>query len=145
MPRKPRLRVALIKCGNCGQRYSNPLAHVCRPKSSRRRGRTRVAPQASFTCPRCGAAYANPLTHTCKSKRGDFRRRKKAAQQRERKAKRDANRHDYATCPEGENCDRFPCRVYAEGYAAGFADGHSAGYSAGYDAGFQAGQDAAKD
>lgn len=151
MPPSTKLRVGLIKCGNCGQRYSNPAAHVCRARSTRRRGRTKLAPKVSlqYTCPSCGKSASSPLTHVCTSKRGDFKRRKKAAAARERKARRDANRHDYQTCPQGESCERYPCRVYAEGRRDGYEDGHADGHSAGYDEGkadgLKEGQPAAKE
>jgi len=127
-----RLRMALIKCGNCGKRYSNPLAHNCPPRSTRSKGKTKVAPKVGleYTCPACGKQASNPLTHVCQSKRGDFKRRKKAAAARERKARRDANRHEPRECTD-EFCNRYPCKVYKQG----FADGNQAGYSAGYDAG----------
>jgi hypothetical protein len=146
MPQRTRLRVALVKC-SCGARYSNPLTHTCRPTSTKRRGKTKLAPRATlqYTCPSCGKSASSSLAHVCKSKRGDFKRRLRAAKARERKAKRDANRHDYATCPEGENCERFPCRVYAEGYRRGRADGKAEGLEEGYDLGFQAGLQAAED
>jgi hypothetical protein len=145
MPQRTRLRVALVKCGNCGGRYSNPLTHTCPPRSTRSRGKTKLAPRASlsYTCPNCGQQASSPLSHVCKSKRGDFKQRLRAAKARERKAKRDANRHEPENCPEGGQCGRYPCKVWREGYDRGFEDGHRAGYSSGYDAGFQAGQDAA--
>lgn len=31
---KPKVTVKLIKCGNCGRSYNNPLTHVCRVKFS---------------------------------------------------------------------------------------------------------------
>src|ERR1700691_2735172 len=147
MPQRTRLRMALVKCGNCGQRYSNPLTHTCRPRSTKPRGKTKIAPSVklNYSCPACGKTVSNPLTHVCQPRRGDFKRRRKAALARERKAKRDANRHEPSACPEGGQCGRYPCKVWAEGYDRGYEDGHSAGYSAGYDAGFQAGQDAAKE
>ena len=141
MAARPRLRMALIKCGNCGQRYSNPLTHVCPPRSTKARGKTKLAPQVglAYTCPNCGKQVTNPLTHVCKSKRGDFKRRKKAAKARERKAKRDGSRHDYRTCPQGESCDRYPCRVYAEGFEDGNQAGYGKGQQDGYDEGKQDG------
>jgi hypothetical protein len=147
MPQGTRLRAALIKCGKCGKRYSNPLAHVCVVSTTRRRGKTKLAPQVKLSrpCPNCGKEVSNPLTHVCQLKRGDFKRRMRAAKARERKAKRDANRHDYATCPQGEDCERFPCRVYAEGWKAGHSAGYAEGHQAGYDEGYQAGQQAAED
>ena len=132
MPRKPRLRVALIKCGTCGKRYSNPLAHVCVTSRSRS-GRTRLAPKASIAikCQRCGKDYANPLTHVCKVP-SDFRKRKRehARQQAAEKRRAQRDQHDYATCDD-EHCERFPCRVYREGYEQGYADGTGAGFAAG--------------
>ena len=125
-----RLRVSLVKCGTCGKRYSNPLTHVCAPRTSRKHGRTRVTPQVSLTCPRCGKPYANQLTHVCKT-RTDFRRRKKAAA---KAARRDREQHDYASCGD-EDCERFPCKVYREGRARGFEEGEAVGFQAGQAAG----------
>jgi len=88
-----KIGVGLIRCGRCGQRYSNPLNHVC---TGRRRGRTRVKPKLSpvSACPGCGK-QVNPLTHTCSNK-GDFARRQRAAKRKaaaaERKKKRAAQR-----------------------------------------------------
>ena len=75
--------------------------------------------------------------------------------------------HPYNACPDGEDCPRFPCRVYREGrrdgydggitpgwngmavgyggitapdgYPIGYADGYAAGSAAGYAAGYAAG------
>lgn len=88
-----KIRVGLIRCGRCGQRYANPLTHVC---SGRRRGRTRVKPKLSVvaSCPSCGK-QGSPLTHVC-SNRGDFAKRQRTAGRRkaaaERKARRDEQR-----------------------------------------------------
>ena len=84
-----KLRVGLIRCGSCGQRYSNPLNHVC---SGRRRGRTRVRPTLNLVtrCPSCGKE-GNPLTHTC-SNRGDFGQRQRAAKRKTAAAQRKAKR-----------------------------------------------------
>jgi len=119
-----------VKCGTCGKRYSNPLAHTCVASSSRKRGKTRITPQAAVTCPRCGKPYASPLTHVCRV-RSDFRRRKKAAA---KAARRDREQHDYAVCKD-EDCERFPCKVYREGYGRGYEEGEAAGFQAGFAAG----------
>jgi hypothetical protein len=129
------IKAGLIRCGRCGRRYTNPLAHVC---AGRGKGRTRVRPAASASvkCPRCGKAYANPLTHVCASKPGDFRRRAAAAEKRrkaeaaarrkaEAAARRKARRgqqHDYATCRD-KDCQRVACDAYKAGYDDGFGDG----------------------
>lgn len=113
------LRASLIKCGGCGKRYSNPLAHTCVPRAGRKRRRTRltvkVAP--SMRCGSCGKQVASLFTHTCK-KKSDFKARKKAAVRLAAAERRDANRHDYAGC-EDPFCGRYPCTVYREGFEAG--------------------------
>ena len=87
-----KISVGLIRCGRCGQRYSNPLNHVC---TGRRRGRTKVKPTLSVvtTCPSCGKQAS--LAHVC-SNRGDFASRQRAAERKtaaaERKKKRAAQR-----------------------------------------------------
>jgi hypothetical protein len=146
MASKPRLRLSLVKCGTCGKRYSNPAAHTCVVPARRKSSRTKLAPKltASYTCPSCGKQASNPLAHVCKSKRGDFRRRKAAAVKRERQARRDASKHDYATCPDGEQCERYPCRIYAEGYRRGHSNGFEEGHEAGYAEGVAAAQAAAE-
>jgi hypothetical protein len=84
-----KIGVGLIRCGRCGQRYSNPLSHAC---AGRRRGRTKVKPKLSLlsSCPRCGK-QDNPLTHVC-SNSGDFRKRQRAAARRQAAAERKAKR-----------------------------------------------------
>jgi hypothetical protein len=32
---KPKIRVSLVKCGNCGRSYNNPLNHICVQRASR--------------------------------------------------------------------------------------------------------------
>lgn len=87
-----RVSVGLIRCGRCGQRYSNPLNHVC---TGRRRGRTKVKPKLSLVtrCSSCGKQAS--LTHVC-SNRGDFASRQRAAKRKaaaaERKKKRATQR-----------------------------------------------------
>jgi hypothetical protein len=46
--------------------------------------------------------------------------------------------HRYQACT-GEDCDRFPCRVYREGYEAGYGAGSAAGYAAGRADGYSEG------
>jgi hypothetical protein len=52
-----------------------------------------------------------------------------------------ASQHHYRTCRD-ELCERFPCRVYAEGYRYGHddgeAEGHAKGHAEGYDKGHAA-------
>jgi len=58
--------------------------------------------------------------------------------------------HRYETCRD-EGCERFPCRVFAEGYRAGYGAGHAAGmaegeaigYAEGHAAGYAEGATAA--
>lgn len=59
-----------------------------------------------------------------------------------------ADNHDYRDCfydsqPDrgrpARDCDRFPCRVYAEGHAHGDADGYARGYAQGYADGYARG------
>jgi hypothetical protein len=35
MPFKPKIKVSLAKCGNCGRSYNNPLNHICVVRASR--------------------------------------------------------------------------------------------------------------
>jgi hypothetical protein len=47
--------------------------------------------------------------------------------------------HHYADCPDGDDCPRYPCRVWREGYAAGVGAGYAAGQAAGFAEGYAAG------
>ena len=49
-----------------------------------------------------------------------------------------ASEHRYQTCHD-PFCDRFLCRVYAEGHRAGFPEGHRAGFDEGFAAGYAEG------
>jgi flagellar biosynthesis/type III secretory pathway protein FliH len=42
-----------------------------------------------------------------------------------------AQQHDYRTC-RNETCERFPCRVYAEGYRYGHDEGEAEGHAKGH-------------
>lgn len=79
-------KLTMLRCGTCGQRYTNPARHTCRTRLDRKRrsGKTRIKPKVSFTCRTCGKATSNPLTHSCQV-RTDFKRRK-ARQERLTKA-----------------------------------------------------------
>lgn len=46
--------------------------------------------------------------------------------------------HRYQTCGD-EDCERFACRVYAEGYRNGYGAGHAAGVAEGHAAGYSEG------
>ena len=143
---KPKISFGLMRCGNCGQRYANPLNHVCRARA-KPAGRTRFRPRvsASFTvCGRCGKRYNNPLAHTC-TERTDFRARKAAHERAQREAARKRDRHAPEDCRDGK-CPRYPCVTYRNGFAAGYrkgfdqgdAEGYARGYAEGWEKGFAA-------
>jgi len=119
-----RIAASLMKCGQCGKRYSNPLTHVC--YNPRGRGpRLRVKPRLTVDCPRCGKPVANPLTHVCKVP-SDFRKRlaeqkKQQARARRKKARAAAAQHDYHACAD-QDCRRRACLAYREGFADGEAN-----------------------
>lgn len=119
-----RIAVALMKCGRCGKRYSNPLTHVC--YNPRGKGpRLQVMPRVTVTCPRCGKPVTNPLAHVCRI-RSDFRKRaaehrRQVARARRAKARAAAPRHDYHSCADGD-CQRRTCAAYREGLADGEAN-----------------------
>jgi hypothetical protein len=116
-----RIAASLMKCGQCGKRYSNPLTHVC--YNPRGKGpRLQVKPRVTVDCPRCKKPVTNPLTHVC-SVRTDFRRRLAEQRKREKAARRAAARaaapkHDYHSCRDG-NCQRQTCTAYREGFEDG--------------------------
>ena len=106
-------RRASVKCGTCGKRYTNPLTHVCTPKSDFK-SRTR-------------AAERERKREAARKRRREAADRRKAAAAERRKrarAKRSAARrpsarpaHDYHLCRD-EDCTRTACRAYAEGMIA---------------------------
>ena len=112
-----RIAASLMRCGQCGKRYSNPLTHVC--YNPRGRGpRLQVRPRVTADCPRCGRPVANPLTHVC-SVRSDFRKRlAEQKKQARKKAKAEAPKHDYHSCADPD-CRRRMCAAYREGFEDG--------------------------
>lgn len=116
-----RIAASLLKCGQCGKRYSNPLTHVC--YNPRGRGpRLQIRPRVTADCPRCKRPVANPLAHVC-TVRTDFRRRlaedkKRRAAERRRAARAARPQHDYHACKD-ENCRRRMCEAYREGFEDG--------------------------
>lgn len=32
---KPKIKITLVKCSNCGRSYNNPMSHVCVQRASR--------------------------------------------------------------------------------------------------------------
>ena len=130
-----KLSIALVKCGRCGKKYSNPVTHVCvtrmdRPQSRRK---TKVKPALGLSCGKCGKPLGNPLTHVCREKT-DFKRRK-AASAKVKPQARTGTGHEYTACDD-DDCSKFPCRVYKEGLADGEILGRQIGYAEGYAAGF---------
>lgn len=119
-----RIAASLMKCGQCGKRYSNPLTHVC--YNPRGHGpRLQVKPRVSVDCPRCGKPVTNPLAHVC-TVRTDFRKRladqrKQQARARRKKARATAAEHDYHACRDPD-CHRRTCLAYREGFADGEAN-----------------------
>lgn len=115
-----RIGVSLMKCGQCGKRYSNPLTHVC--YNPRGHGpRLQVKPRIAYDCPKCSRPVTNPLTHVC-SVRTDFRKR--LAEQKRQAKKRPApkaEQHDYHSCRD-QNCQRRMCTAYREGFEDGRTD-----------------------
>ena len=119
-----RMAASLMKCGQCGKRYSNPLTHVC--YNPRGRGpRLQVKPRITVDCPSCRKPVTNPLTHVCKI-RTDFKKRLAEQKKQQRAAKRakaraEAAKHDYHSCRD-PGCERRMCLAYREGYDDGVAD-----------------------
>lgn len=116
-----RIAASLMKCGQCGKRYSNPLTHVC--YNPRGHGpRLQVKPRITIDCPRCKKPVTNPLTHVCKIP-SDFRKRlaghkKQLAAEKRKKARAAAPQHDYHSCRDG-SCRRRMCTAYREGLEDG--------------------------
>ncbi len=122
-----RINVSLIKCGQCGKRYSNPLTHVCVTSRARRPHPVQIKPRVSYDCPKCGKPVTNPLTHVCVI-RTDFRqrlaaeRKRKAAERRAKaRAGRAAEQHDYHSCRDPD-CRRRMCVAFREGFEEGVAN-----------------------
>lgn len=145
------VRAALVKCGRCGKRYSNPFTHHCISSKKLNAGHTKVKPTLGVElkkCGKCGKTYNNPLTHTCRTKT-DFKKRKaqqgrdqnRKTQFRENKPQHGAAlpqvkpSHDYKTCRD-RDCSKYQCRAYRDGIEEGFDQGHAEGYSEGYSEGY---------
>jgi hypothetical protein len=114
MPLKLSIKGGVMRCGRCGQRYSNPLTHTCtvRLGSKRDSAGSRLSPKASasVTCSRCGKPYANALTHVCAPK-SDFKKRAAAAGRRKKADEARARRKAEAGgggCPQEDG--RTACR-----------------------------------
>jgi hypothetical protein len=106
-------RRASVKCGTCGKRYTNPLAHVCKPKSDFK-SRTRAAERDR----KREAARERRKAAAGRRKAAAAARRAKAGTARS--APRTA--HDYRTCRDGD-CARHACAAYRDGYTDGQEDG----------------------
>ena len=135
-----RISVSLVKCGQCGKRYSSPLTHECVITTGRRRVRTVVKPRVSYDCPQCKRPVTNPLTHVC-SIRTDFRRRlaaekKRSAAEKRAKAKAAAPQHDYHSCTDRDCQRRYGATAAREGVRQPGGEGLHEGYKQGYVAGF---------
>jgi hypothetical protein len=101
-----------VKCGTCGKRYTNPLAHTCAPKSDFR-GRKRDAERQR----------KREAARKRRKAAADRRRAAAAARRAKAKAKRSGPRrapgrqaHDYHVCRDGD-CTRTACKAYVEGIA----------------------------
>jgi hypothetical protein len=118
-----KINVALVRCGQCGKKYSNPLSHVCVTRMDRRPSsrKTKVKPKLTVRCGGCGSPLGNPLTHRCVTKT-DFKRRKAKSAKPEPPPKPAAtgSGHEYTACDD-DDCSRFQCRVYKQGVADGIA------------------------
>ena len=102
-------RKASVKCGTCGKRYANPLAHTCAPKSDFKK-RKRAAERQQ----KREAARARKQAAAERRKAAAAERRKNAAGKRPAPARRPA--HDYRLCRDDE-CARHACRAYKDGVA----------------------------
>jgi hypothetical protein len=105
-------RKVSVKCGTCGKRYANPLAHTCAPKSDFRR--RKAAP---------GRKAKREAARERRKAAADRRKAAAAERRRQAKAKRPAGggrppAHDYRLCRD-EDCARHACRAYKDGLADG--------------------------
>jgi hypothetical protein len=106
------LKVSFGKCGSCKKTITNPLTHVCAPRSDFRARKRKAA------------------------------RRDKAREREAARKKRQAEKHDYATCKDDgckrSLCVAYKtgCKT---GYQDGFGDGFGAGHSSGHREGFAEG------
>lgn len=117
--RKGRDRLKLnagFTCGTCKKKVANPFTHTCTVRSdwARRRKAAERAEKARRRRERRRKVKADAT-----------RRRKAAAAERRhsapaaRRASRPrASPHNPRNCKE-DGCQRYPCRLYAEGYADG--------------------------
>lgn len=118
-------RKVAVTCGTCGKRYSNPLTHVCAPKSdfkqrkaaAGRRPKAEAARQRKreAAARKREAAKARRKAAAERRKAAAAERRKKAAAKRSAPARRPARpAHDYRLCRDPE-CPRHACKAYRDG------------------------------
>ena len=133
-----KINVALVRCGRCGKRYSNPLTHVCVTRMDRKTPPrpSKVKPKLTVKCGSCGKPLGNPLTHVCVTGT-DFAKRKREAAKPKPKPAGTGTGHEYTACDD-DDCSRFPCRVYKEGKADGEVVGRQIGYAEGFPDGMSA-------
>ena len=130
-PARRRIELATsVRCGTCGRRYTNPLAHACtvRTDFKRRKAAAERAAKRERERQRKRAAAARKRERARERRKAAADRRKAAAAERRRKAreKRSAPRpsrppHDFRTCQDDE-CRRYACVGYKAGYADAEAD-----------------------
>ena len=133
-----KINVALVKCGRCGKKYSNPLTHQCVTRMDRKTPvrPSKVKPKLTVKCGSCGKPLGNPLTHACVT-RTDFRKRKADAAKPKAKPATNGNAHEYTTCDD-DDCHKFQCKIYKEGKDDGVVLGRQLGYAEGFPDGMAA-------
>lgn len=117
---KPSLSFA---CPNCGKQITNPITHICRPKSDFRKRKKAAAKAAA-------KPKAKPQSHD--RHRHDYQTCRDP----------DCPRFPCRVYREGweEGYRQGRAAGYVAGYAAGYGDGIAAGYEKGYGDGLAAGQ-----
>lgn len=123
---RQRARQVSVKCGTCGKRYTNPLAHACavstdfkRRKAAAERAEKRerqAQRRRDAAARRRETARARRKAAADRRKAAAAERRRKAREKRPAAARRPAARqaHDYRLCRDDE-CARHACRAYRDG------------------------------
>ena len=143
-------RVA-ITCGTCGKRYTNPLTHTCTVRTDYKRRvaadkrrqaadakRRKAAERRERARARRREAAARRRAAAAEARRKAAAKRKAAARPKPASRRPARPQHDYRTCRD-EYCDKFPCRVFAEGRREGYAEGHRDGFDKGFTDGYAEG------
>jgi hypothetical protein len=103
-----------LRCGECGKRYTNPLAHTCAPRSDFKARRRQAATAEKR---RKRKAVRERQAARRKQAAADRRARdkaRKAAAKKTRPSRPRGESHEPGTCGDRE-CQKYGCKAYWQG------------------------------